>query len=97
MNRIHVVFADNGGLAKVPLIVPEGQGGEPYVPETVQAAARVLLADQAAITHFAIMVMRNNRPKNGKRPGYQPSIEAALRQMIYDADEASALAQEDTE
>jgi hypothetical protein len=38
MNRLHVIFADNGGLARVPLIVPEGQGGEPWVPETVQAA-----------------------------------------------------------
>jgi hypothetical protein len=43
MNRLHIAFADNGGLAKVPLIVPEGQGGSPWVPETVQAAARVLL------------------------------------------------------
>ena len=42
-DRLHIVFADNGGLAKVPLIVPEGQGGSPWVPETVQAAARVLL------------------------------------------------------
>jgi hypothetical protein len=38
MNRLHIAFADNGGLARIPLIVPEGQGGEPYVPETVQAA-----------------------------------------------------------
>jgi hypothetical protein len=43
MNRLHITFADNGGLVRVPLIVPEGQGGSPWVPETVQAAARVLL------------------------------------------------------
>jgi hypothetical protein len=49
MNRLHIAWADNGGLARIPLIVPEGQGGEPWVPETVQAAARVLLeADEAS-------------------------------------------------
>jgi hypothetical protein len=49
---------------------------------TAGQAAKVLLEDRAALTHFAIMVMRNNSLKDGKRIGYQPAIEAALRRLI---------------
>lgn len=49
---------------------------------TAGQAAKVLLDDRDALTHFAIMVMRNNRLKDGKRIGYQPAIEAALQRLI---------------
>jgi hypothetical protein len=49
---------------------------------TAGQAAKALLEDRDALTHFAIMVMRNNRLKDGKRIGYQPAIEAALQRLI---------------
>lgn len=56
---------------------------------TVGQAAKVLLEDRENLTHFAIMVMRNNRLKDGKRIGYQPAIEAALQRLIDEDGEGS--------
>jgi hypothetical protein len=94
MNRLHIAFADNGGLAKVPLIVPEGQGGAPWVPETVQAAARVLW----------------ERWLDENDDSLQPALEAANRDFAHSGGVSvgqrvemaflagiAALAQEDTE
>ena len=54
---------------------------------TAGQAARVLLEDRETLTHFAIMVMRSNRLKDGKRIGYQPAIESALQRLIDEDDE----------
>ena len=47
----------------------------------IAAAARVLLADGAALTELAITTMRANRLNDGKRIGYQPSLECGLRAL----------------
>jgi len=83
MNRLHIAFADNGGLVRVPLIVPEGQGGEPWVPETVQASGDLLRGHAAS----AAILLR--------KFGISDSVAEFLENAVAEYD--AAIAQEDTE
>lgn len=82
-------FADAKAAAQADYTARICAALEPITPPDVAQAARVLLADDAALTELAIGIMRKNKADaKGNRPGYQPALIAALRSLLPEGGDA---------